>query len=1203
MRAARGSGQIEGEGAQRTLVLTRLADGDGGPGVILAGPPQPPNAAPVANDVDFSVQQPGQTSQVEVGEDEVFTETVGGQGIPIDLLATDADDDLTPSSFRFDSATVTLVGGNDITPEGATLDALGISFNSDTGAFTFDPRNVDVFQALQVGESARVEIGFTVTDSASQTDTGTVTFQVRGENDAPVANEVDFSVQQPDQASPVEVAEDEQFTATVGGTGVQDIPIDLLATDADDVLTPSSFRFDSATVTLVGGNDITPEGATLETLGISFDPDSGDFTFDPSNVDVFQALQVGESARVQIGFTVTDSAGQTDTGTVTFQVRGENDAPVANDVDFSDPATFGVTLPSLIEVAEDEQFTATVGGTDPQDIPISLLATDADDDLTPSSFSFDSATVTLVGGNDITPEGATLDALGISFNSDSGDFTFDPSDVDVFQALADGESARVEIGFTVTDGAGQTDIGTVTFQVRGGNDAPVIDPITAPSTIAEDSGEQTVAFTATDADDVLSPDDFTVTSDNQALLPNGGFAVAGDEGTGFTLTYAPAENAFGTANVTVAVRGVSQTFTVTVNAVNDAASISGATEGAVTEDNAEAETASGQLQIVDPDTGEAGFRAVDAAGLEGVYGDFTFDAGTGNWTYTLDNADPDTNALAAGQQVTDTLEVTSLDGTASETITVTITGANDAPVTGAAIEAQAAAEGEAFSFTVPEDAFADVDAGDVLTLSATGLPDWLSFDGGTFSGTPENDDVGTADVTVIATDQAGATAQQTFTITVENVNDAPVAASTVPVGEIAEDAAAPLVIDLDDGEGTELAAFGFDDDSTLGLASLAFTDNAVTISIAGGASSGAVGGAFTLADAGFSYDAESGVISIDPSGFAAVLSTDLDAGETATVSVPFTLTDPEDAVSEPGGVLTFTVIGADEDAGPTVFTATTGFDTFDATDGDDLFIFNSPADGANDTINGFGPGDVIRLNFTLSADRPLIDVQSDATFVTIGSGTDSFTLNMLPAGVNSPADFVIEAVDTDDDGMADAVEIRLAADLTAQSLPEPVLVANSAELLLGLSASSDPLPEPEGDPDPSGDGFTLAASAAAPLVEGGATGVSGTLLTVEETTLLSPAGGEVTPALESLLADLGMGEPQSLDPQDAGFEDIYALVEHEAGESGALAALSVGEPIVLGQSLGGAGTGIEGASAPETPALNPLQSEGLSGLAHADLWG
>ncbi len=103
---------------------------------------------------------------------------------------------------------------------------------------------------------------------------------------------------------------------------------------------------------------------------------------------------------------------------------------------------------------------------------------------------------------------------------------------------------------------------------------------------------------------------------------------------------------------------------------------------------------------------------------------------------------------------------------------------NEAPTLEAAIVNQTATEEAAFSFEVPAGTFADAD-GNVLTLSATladgsALPEWLSFDGTTFSGTPDDADVGAVDVTVIASD-GRETAETTFTLTIDPVNDAPIA--------------------------------------------------------------------------------------------------------------------------------------------------------------------------------------------------------------------------------------------------------------------------------------------------------------------------------------------------------------------------------------------------------------------------------------------
>ena len=51
----------------------------------------------------------------------------------------------------------------------------------------------------------------------------------------------------------------------------------------------------------------------------------------------------------------------------------------------------------------------------------------------------------------------------------------------------------------------------------------------------------------------------------------------------------------------------------------------------------------------------------------------------GAWTYVLDNTNAAVQALVAGAMLSDAFTVTSFDGTASETVTVTITGTNDVP--------------------------------------------------------------------------------------------------------------------------------------------------------------------------------------------------------------------------------------------------------------------------------------------------------------------------------------------------------------------------------------------------------------------------------------------------------------------------------------------------------------------------------------------
>ena len=90
----------------------------------------------------------------------------------------------------------------------------------------------------------------------------------------------------------------------------------------------------------------------------------------------------------------------------------------------------------------------------------------------------------------------------------------------------------------------------------------------------------------------------------------------------------------------------------------------------------------------------------------------TIDA-SGNWTYTLDNANADVQALPLNATMNDVVTVTAIDGTTHD-ITITITGTNDAAViagvdTGDVTEDGGVAEAVSGTLTI-----SDVDTGEEL---------------------------------------------------------------------------------------------------------------------------------------------------------------------------------------------------------------------------------------------------------------------------------------------------------------------------------------------------------------------------------------------------------------------------------------------------------------------------------------------------------
>ena len=86
-------------------------------------------------------------------------------------------------------------------------------------------------------------------------------------------------------------------------------------------------------------------------------------------------------------------------------------------------------------------------------------------------------------------------------------------------------------------------------------------------------------------------------------------------------------------------------------------------------------------------------------------------------------------------------------------------------------------EDAAYSATLADNA-GDADAGDTLTFAKVSGPAWLDVAAnGTLSGTPSNADVGANVFTVSVTDNNSSAVEATLNITVNPVNDAPVASN------------------------------------------------------------------------------------------------------------------------------------------------------------------------------------------------------------------------------------------------------------------------------------------------------------------------------------------------------------------------------------------------------------------------------------------
>jgi VCBS repeat-containing protein len=271
---------------------------------------------------------------------------------------------------------------------------------------------------------------------------------------------------------------------------------------------------------------------------------------------------------------------------------------------------------------------------------------------------------------------STLGAA-ISINAD-GTIGYDASGIAAsLQSLRAGEFATDSFTYTIRMANGALSTATVSLQIAGANDLASIDG-DSQGTATEDGAGASGMLAVHDLDhgeNVFQPGVSATSAFGDFSFDNGAWSYALRNGDANVQALRAGEQKTETMTVTSFDGTASKTVEVTVVGSNDAASISGSANGSVAEDGML--SASGTLAVSDVDTGENTFAAVDAGALHGIYGDFTFDQASGAWSYTLRNGDANVQALNSGASASDTLVVSSLDGTAQSTIVVDIAGLNE----------------------------------------------------------------------------------------------------------------------------------------------------------------------------------------------------------------------------------------------------------------------------------------------------------------------------------------------------------------------------------------------------------------------------------------------------------------------------------------------------------------------------------------------
>ena len=707
------------------------------------------------------------------GTIDVSVTAVNDAPILVTPMADQASPEDTPFAFALPSGMFTDVESPNVTLSATLADSSPLpgwlSFSSATGEFTGTP---------PLNFNGMVSLRVTATDGAASS-SDVFTFTITPVNDAPVAaNDV------------ATVAEDAS------------VNISVLTNDSDvdgDVLTVTAASAINGTVTVGAG---------------------GVLTYMPSG---------NYNGPDTITYTVTDSAGLTSTAMVSVTVTAVNDASTAagGALTTAEDATFNGTLPVGSDI-DGDILSYGPGATAPANGTVTINAngiysyTPALNFNGTDSFSFRisdgttfvertiTVTVTPVNDAPVGTGGMLSTAEDIAFNGtlpvgmdvDADVLTYSAGTVSPTSGMvtinANGTytytpalnfNGSDTFSFIVSDGLVSIER-TITVTVNPANDAPVASG--GSLTTAEDSVFNGTLPVASDVDG-----DALVYSAGTTAPANGTVTINANG----TYSYTPALNFNGTDNFSFRVSDgttfVERAITVTVTPVNDAAVGTG---GTLT--TAEDTPFNGTLPVATDIDGDA--LIYSAGTVVPTNGTVTINP-NGTYSYT-----PNTNFTGS-----DSFTFTVSDGTVSieRTIIVTVNAVNDAPVVGAGTVN--VSEDQSVSNTLPLASDVDGDAlvyGPGATAPSHGTvtinPD------GTYTYTPTTNFTGADTFSFIVTDGA-VTVERSITVTVNPVNDAPIASggSLTTSEDVPFTGTLPVATDIDGdalvyGLGTLVPAHG-----------------------------------------------------------------------------------------------------------------------------------------------------------------------------------------------------------------------------------------------------------------------------------------------------------------------------------------------------------------------------------------------------------
>ncbi|WP_196386237.1 Ig-like domain-containing protein [Vibrio cidicii] len=769
----------------------------------------------LANDSDINddmvassatVKTPPSKGQVSISNG-VVTYTPNSNETGTDTFTYTVKDALLQESQEA-TVTVTISAINDA----PVAKALTITTDEDTASAALSVRSqtTDVEDGIPTGDLALVSLPQKGQVTIDQT-AGTFVY-------TPNANENgsdSFTYTIADSEGSVSLA----ATVSVNIGSVNDAPVaaaDTLTFDEDVTSTLDVLSNDSD----IEDGSFTASSITLQDLGQG----KGVYSFATVSVNADGTLNIVPAANVNgqhsFTYTLTDSGQAVSaSATVTLNITPVNDAPVAvdnsaqlleegsfevnvlgNDSDVDTGDSFDLTSVKVVDEPAHGRVSVTASGAivySPEENYFgedSFTYTVADAAGAVSNVATVTMTVTPVNDAPMAQaQSQTLDEdkslvitlVGSDIDNDDDTLQYvitEPVSHGVLEQLTNNSwryTPEADFNgsdfflFKVNDGELDSTEVRVDLTVNAVNDTPTATDVSA-------TGEEETPLTITlKGSDVES----SSLSYQVATAPvNGSVTITGNQ-----AVYTGNSNFFGQDSFTYRVSDGELTseaalVTITLSNVNDAPVISGSPATQVDEDSA--------YQFV-PQASDNDPADTLTYSIANKPSWATFDTATGALSGTPSNSDVGTHAG---------IVISVSDGRVSASLpafAITVNNVNDAPVISGSPATQVN-EDSAYLFT-PQ--VSDVDS-QAFTFSITNKPAWASFDAatGTLSGTPSNDDVGTYAGIVITVSDGSATATlNTFSIVVNNVNDAPSISGT-PALTVNEDSAyrfAPQAGDVD----------------------------------------------------------------------------------------------------------------------------------------------------------------------------------------------------------------------------------------------------------------------------------------------------------------------------------------------------------------------------------------------------------------------